>query len=1173
MKVTREQAYEKIAQLVERFDRYVDTYKRTGYNEEQTRVDFINPFFKALGWDVDNVEDHAEPYRDVIHEDKIKIGATLKAPDYAFTLYGQRKFFVDAKKPSVNVRNDLLPAYQVRRYGWSAKVPISIVTDFEEFAIYDCTKKPNPKDKPSVARIRYFTYRQYLNEFEFFWENFSKENILKGNLDEFVRSDVSKKGTATVDNEFLKSIEDWRKYLATNIAIRNKTLNEDEINYAVQKTIDRILFLRICEDRGVELYGRLKQAIKVGEIYKNLFKLYLEADNKYNSGLFDMRHDRITPGLVIDNKILKNIINDLYYPRCEYEFSVMPADILGSVYERFLGKTIRLTKAHQARIEEKPEVRKAGGVYYTPKYIVDYIVQNTVGKLLEGKTPAQAAKLKICDPACGSGSFLIGAYQYLLDWHLRYYTGKLNEKGISLRRGDKVPKSLSGVLTPDGQLTTSEKKRILLNNIYGVDIDSQAVEVTKLNLLLKAMEGETQASIRNQLTMFQDRVLPNLDNNIKCGNSLIGPDFYDERLELFPELNKKINAFDWEAEFPDVFRKSAGKDGKWMHVVFAIKNSRYSHLHIHRQHEPGLVDVANAELNDREQALLTETLCQTARELSLQLAALNVCHDHVHALLYLDENQLPDAMRLWKGKTAYIYNRRVNPSVDERDPVKPDGTKQELWAKGYSETIITSRKQLKNTIRYIQDNRLKHGLPPLPVQARKQIEQVIQPPDTPETNSGFDAVIGNPPYVRQELLGDQKEYFSQHYRVYHGMADLYTYFFEKGINLLNSKGLFGIIVANKWMRANYGEPLRKWLKEKAVYRIVDFGDLPVFQDATTYPCIVLVGPKAKGNNTIQVTKVETLAFNQLEKYVQAHEKPVSKANLTDKGWQLVGDEEMKVLNKLKEESIPLGEYVHGKIFRGVLTGLNEAFIIDELTRKRLVEEDPKSAEIIKPFLAGRDIKRYQPPRSGKYLLLIPKGFTNEKYRGKRPWNWFSENYPAIARHLVQYEEKAKKRYDKGDYWWELRACEYYEEFEKPKILLPDIALRPQAMYDNQGFYCVNTAYIMPVDDKFLLAILNSKLVRFFYSNITSTIRGGYMRFIRQYLEKIPISTNTNPILSALVDNVLQLNQQLCSVTLETERQQLQRAIDHAERKIDELVYGLYGLTEEEIKIIENNEIK
>ncbi len=542
MKQTKQQAYEKIKQLVERFSEHVEQYSQGSYNESQTRVDYINPFFKALGWDMDNEQGYAEAYREVIHEDKIKIGGATRAPDYCFTVYGQRKFFVDAKKPSINIRMDGAPAFQVRRYGWSAKIPVSIVINFKELAVYDCSKKPKQNDKAAVARISYLTCDKYLKEFDFIWETFSKEGVLKGRFDKYVVSDTKKKGTATVDDEFLKSIEQWRNYLATTIALRNKPLNEDEINYAVQKIIDRIIFLRMCEDRGVEQYGELKKAAEKGDVYENLFKLFHIADQKYDSGLFDFVEDKTTPGLIIDNKVFKTIIKELYYPHCEYEFSVMPADILGIVYERFLGKTIRLTPAHFAKIEEKPEVRKAGGVYYTPKYIVDYIVENTVGKLIEGKTPKQIEKIKICDPACGSGSFLIGAYQYLLNRHLQYYTE------------NPPKKKKESPLTPDGNLTTAEKKKILLNNIFGVDIDPQAVEVSKLNLLLKAMEGETKASISRQMQMFHERVLPNLGNNIKCGNSLIAPDFYDNQLYLFPDQIKKINAFDWEDGFPEVFQ-------------------------------------------------------------------------------------------------------------------------------------------------------------------------------------------------------------------------------------------------------------------------------------------------------------------------------------------------------------------------------------------------------------------------------------------------------------------------------------------------------------------------------------------------------------------------------------------------------------------------------------------
>ena len=558
---TKEEAFTQISALIDRFREQLPSYKKSDYNETLTRRDFIDTFFKALGWDMNNSQGNAEAYREVIHEDRVKIGSATKAPDYSFRLPGgKRLFFVEAKKPSVAVKDDVLPAYQVRRYAWSAKLPVSILTDFEEFAVYDCKKKPNISDKASVSRIKYITYNNYLQEFDFIWDNFSKERVLKGGFDKYVLSDSNKKGTSTVDKEFLVSLDEWRKELAQNIALRNIQLNEDEINFTVQQTLDRLIFLRIAEDRGVEEYGRLQMALKGDEYYKNLFTYFKEADSKYNSGLFDFKKDTLSAKLALDNKVIKNILNELYYPISPYEFSVLSVEILGSAYEQFLGKQIRLTPTHKAVIEEKPEVRKAGGVYYTPQYIVEYIVQNTVGKLTEGKTPDEIAKLKIVDPACGSGSFLIGAYQFLLNYCQQYYKPKFDELSKiaasneynNRQRTDAQKERNHLPLTPDGNLTTAIKKQILLNNIFGVDIDAQAVEVTKLSLMLKCMEGETKSSLAAQMH-FGERVLPTLDDNIKSGNSLIDVDFYDTELDFDEE--RKIKPFNWKRGFPEVFKK------------------------------------------------------------------------------------------------------------------------------------------------------------------------------------------------------------------------------------------------------------------------------------------------------------------------------------------------------------------------------------------------------------------------------------------------------------------------------------------------------------------------------------------------------------------------------------------------------------------------------------------
>ena len=566
----KEEGLRKIKQLVTRFEEQIAGYKKYTYNEMQTRADFIDPFFEALGWDIHNTQGYAESYREVIQEDKVKVDKATKSPDYSFRLGGgNRLFFVEAKKPSVLIKEDDSPAYQLRRYGWSAKLNISILSNFCEFSLYDCTKKPYESDKSSVARVHYLTYKEYEKEWDFLWDTFSKEGVLKGGLDKYNVSSANKRGTSTVDKEFLNSLDEWRTLLAESLSKDNKQLKEEELNFIVQHTLDRIIFLRICEDRGIEDYESLKKTLTGEHYYNELIYKFNEADAKYNSGLFDFEKDTLSQTITIPNKILKNIISGLYYPECPYEFSVLSVEILGSAYEQFLGKTITINTKGKAVIELKPEVRKAGGVYYTPQYIVDYIIENTVGELCNNKKPKDIEKLKIVDPACGSGSFLLGAYQYLLNWHRNYYLENPNKKNP---------------LTPDKNLTTEEKKRILLNNIYGVDIDINAVEVTKLSLLLKCMEGETQASITHQRTIFKARVLPTLDANIKSGNSLIDTDYYDNEIDFGEE--RKIKPFSWEKTFPEVFKQGGfdavvgnppwvSLNGKFGNAILSIRAQEY----------------------------------------------------------------------------------------------------------------------------------------------------------------------------------------------------------------------------------------------------------------------------------------------------------------------------------------------------------------------------------------------------------------------------------------------------------------------------------------------------------------------------------------------------------------------------------------------------------------------
>jgi hypothetical protein len=558
-----EQGKDKVAKLSRFFATNRQNFLRD--NEAQVRQSLIDPLFEALGWDVSNKALTAPQYREVIPEDSVEVEGHQKNPDYTFRVGTLPKFYAEAKKCTVNLGSDPAPAFQLRRYGFSGKLALSILTSFGELSVYDCTARPYLTDKASHSRIDYFHADEYPDRWRELWDVFSRDAVWSGAFDQYADS-KRKRGTSEVDSEFLREMEGWREALARNIALRNADISPDDLNAAVQSTIDRVVFLRMAEDRALEPYEQLFKLSESPDIYRRfMHETCRRADEKYNSGLFHFQKesgvsdppDRITPKLAVDDRVFKPILQSLYFAYgSPYAFGVMPVEILGTIYERFLGNVIRLTAGHQAKVEEKPEVRKAGGVYYTPAAVVQHIVKHTVGTLIEARSPAQLAggkkaTFRAMDMACGSGSFLLGAYQCLLDHCLRWYT---EHKPETLKRAVyKDPRN------GQWRLTIEEKKRILTTHIFGVDIDPQAVEVTKLSLLLKVLEGESDQSISLSQLNFGDRALPNLAENIKCGNSLIEPDYFTGKLIYDQDEMRRINAFDWKQGFPEAM-KAGGFD-------------------------------------------------------------------------------------------------------------------------------------------------------------------------------------------------------------------------------------------------------------------------------------------------------------------------------------------------------------------------------------------------------------------------------------------------------------------------------------------------------------------------------------------------------------------------------------------------------------------------------------
>ena len=1072
-------AHETIVKLVETFAANHDKYHESDYNETAVRKDFLDKFFVALGWDV-NHDEQTNPYeQEVKVERNVTVAARVKKADYAFYTapnFRDERFFVEAKRPSAQLETPD-NCFQTIRYAYSSsRAAVSVLTNFKEFYIIDC------RFRPDINTAKNHVYRKY--SFEDFKDRdkfaevfylFGRDAVGDGSLEKFAEMLPKAKGRVKqrklfadgfrdLDDDFLSKLEEYRAELAKMFKRKNPALTSEDLTEATQRTLDRLVFIRFLEDKLIEPSTILDKFGDRPHAWRQFVGKSKDFDRTYNGIIFKPHPIIDADSFAVDDKIFLDICDDFASEYTPYHFNYIPIHILGSIYERFLGNVIVAT-AKQARIEPKPEVRKAGGVFYTPEYIVRYIVENTVGKLLESRnprvskgaaadtdgnprvskgaaadtdgnprvskgakditsasprraavTPSDVARMRFADIACGSGSFLLGVYDYLLRWHTNYYN-QPNKKTEARRDGC--------IVNDDGtfHLSFEQKREILVNNIYGTDIDRQAYEVTQLSLFLKLLDEETQGTTQQYLGGFRQALLPSLANNIQCGNALV----------------------DWDVNDSDLFEQ-------------------------------------------------------------------------------LD----------------YEKERRLNPmSFSQKFP------------------------------------------------------EVMN-------NGGFDAIVGNPPYVRQELISDIKSYLQKKYDTYHGVADLYVYFFERYITLLKENGEFAIIVANKWMRANYGEPLRRWLKQFDIDEIIDFGDLPVFQNATTYPCIVRV-TNNQADETFNAVNVETLDFgeNGLSKYVSENSFTVNQTRLDNGGWTLTDEANQKLLAKIRNVGVPLAEYVDGEIYRGLLTGLNEAFVIDNETRDRLIVEDARSAELIKPFLAGRDIKRYTAPKSDNYLILMPKGWTQKQIYGhnenitltdpltvitppllteKYAWQWLQGNYPAIATHLEPSTKAAQKRFDKGDFWWELRACDYYNEFAKPKIIYPNISKQPEFTFDDSSNYTNQKCFIIPKNNKYLLGILNSKITFFLYRLVLPKLRGDFYEPSYVYFKNFPIRIIdfNNPTdkarhdnLVRLVERIMQAKTKLDEARNDGEREFYANKCSVLEKNIDEIVYDLYDLTGAERDLIEN----
>lgn len=527
-----------IQELVDKYENDRDNCLKSSYNETQLRNDFIDPFLKCIGWDVDNEKAKTHFLRDVIQEEYIVVEdeTSKKNPDYTLRINGTRKLFVEVKKPSVNILKSSKAAFQTRRYGWNANLGISILTNFENLVIYDCRFKPDASENEQVARIKIFNFTEYVDAFEEICQMASFESANSGQLDNLF-SVYERKGN-TFDNYFLSQIEKWRTQLAKSALNKNEGLDGEDINFLIQRLINRIIFLRICEDRTIEKFETLKNI----QDYSALKQLFQQSDKRFNSGLFDFIEDTLSLNITIDSDVLIEIFNELYYPLSPYDFTVVDPTILSQIYERFLGSRIILEEGQQLSILEEPEVSASNGVVPTPKLIVEQIVKDTLMPLTNGKSFQELQNLRIADICCGSGTFLISAFDLFLERSLQ----QLIEEEVN--NNDLINQIDDTSFT----LTLKAKRNILEQNLFGVDINPYAAEVTEFSLLLKLLEGENEATVNNFINQHSEKILPNLKGNIKCGNSLVDSAFFEFEPDALEndQLLYNVKPFDWNTEFP-----------------------------------------------------------------------------------------------------------------------------------------------------------------------------------------------------------------------------------------------------------------------------------------------------------------------------------------------------------------------------------------------------------------------------------------------------------------------------------------------------------------------------------------------------------------------------------------------------------------------------------------------
>jgi type I restriction-modification system DNA methylase subunit len=913
--------------------KYENTPKTIKFDEKKTFEEFIKPLFCFLGWDF------SKNSSEVISVNNV----SKNKADYIFQIEDIQKFVLKIVPLEENI-DDAKWIIPPATYAFNKGITWTIITNFKKIKVLNSEVKGKTPSKMQWFELDYnnFILKDY-DRFAYLLKISFERDI----LDEEGEFFSKKQKKTPVGKQLLEDLLKFSDKLSNNILKNNSTknLSSEEINEAVHKIMNRLIFMRACGDRGLEqkhLIVNLREweESKDEKLVRYLRELFDYFEENYGGTIFS---HHLCDKLEIDDNILKQVIEGLYISEeksIQYDFSIIESDVLGAMYEQYL----RFLRTEEKEIDIETSFRKDQGIFYTPNFVVDYMIENTLGKLIENKK-LNRSKIRILDPACGSGTFLIKAYDFLYANYVK------KDKFVQTQISTDIE---GGVY--------SKKVQILKENLFGVDLDKVATEIIQLNLLLKITEKKQH--------------LPILQQNIRHGNSLIENEKYDE----FP--------FKWKEEFHQI-------------------------------------------LNNEK---------------------------------------------------------------------------------------------------------------------------------------GFDIIIGNPPYVRQEKILPIKSALESNFEVFNGKADLYIYFFERSLKLLKDGGYLAFIVSNKWMKTEYGLNLRTYLKEFFIENIIDFGDTQIFKNATTYPCIIILKKIKKVNREIKACRIDHTNFKPFSKYIDKNSFQINQMEL-EEPWEIRNPEERKMIKKIRKKATTLENYVGENIHWGIKTGLNKAFVINESKKNELIRQDPKSIEIIKPLLEGKDVHAYSTQFKKKYLIFTRRGVEIEKY-------------PAVKKYLEKFKGKLTPKKNKeekigrkpGPYqWYEIQDnIAFYKELEKSKIIYGQFQVRSRFTIDDKGFFVNNANSIITIPDKKLLGILNSKVGWYFIEYFCIPIKGG-RQLLWENFKNIPISTKESHLIERWVEKILSLNKNLEeNITNQTITNEIKEEIRKIENSIDNEIYKLYDLRPEEIEIIESS---